>query len=125
VVEAGIYVKLPTGIWVRITGKMERIVKSRRKERQAISYTLVGESLDGKPGVKGRASTVFYISSSSATKYIIKILDYKIDKPVIIEPVSIEVYKVRVYDRDLGVKLRKIAEEMKIIRIPKKKHEEA
>lgn len=120
-----IYVKLPTGVWVRIKGKIERIVKVRgKKDKQSISYTLIGESLEDKPSVDRRASKVFYISSGNVTKYLMKILDYNIDKPVIIEPYTLEIYRVKVYDRDIAIKIMKIAEEMKIMRNPRRIEEE-
>ncbi len=118
-----IYVKLPSGTWVRIIGKIERIirVRGRKRERQVISHTLVGESIENKPDIPGKTATTFYISSSSVTKYLMKILEYNIDKPVVFEPFTPEVYRVKIYDKNVAIKLVKLAEEMKIIRHPKKK----
>ncbi len=121
-----LYVKLPSGTWMKITGKLKRVVRvaSRSKKggrRQSISYTLIGESLDSKPAVQGRARNVFYITSGSVTKYILRLLDEEFDAKVFIEPHGIEVYKVRVYGgKDAAALLMKIAHEMNIVRHPRK-----
>ncbi len=118
-----IYVRLPTGIWVEIKGKLKRVVAT--KTRHAVSYSLIGESLDDEPKIKGTPIEKFYISSTRVTKYILKILDEEIPSNVVlvIKPLAKEVYEVDIYNASRRVidKIKGIAEEMKIIRQPPKK----
>ncbi len=120
-----IYVKLPSGTWMKITGKLKRVINISRSKKtgrkQSISYTLIGESLDSKPRVNGRPTASFYVSSGSVTKYILRLLDEELDAKILIEPVNLEIYRVRVYGNksDAG-RIYSIAEEMKIVRHPRK-----
>lgn len=123
-----IYVKLPTGIWVEIKGKLKRVVATRTKSgktRRAVSYSLIGESLDNEPKIKGSPAGTFYISSTRVTKYILKILDEEVSNTVVIvvKPLTKEVYEINVYNASRKVidKIKGIAEEMKIVRQPPKK----
>jgi hypothetical protein len=117
-----IYIKLPHGAWMRIIGKLKRAVAvskaGRKGKRQSISYTLIGESLDSKPKIRGKPVGEFYVSSMSISKYILKIMDEKdAQGKVVVEPLDLEVYVVRVYDGSrLLERLKRIAEEMKVLR---------
>ncbi len=120
-----IYVKLPSGTWMKITGKLKRVINVSRSKKtgkkQAVSYTLIGESLDSKPHMIGRPISTFFISSGSVTKYILRLLDEEFNAKILIEPISLEVYRVRVYGgKKDAEKVYSIAEEMKIVRHPRK-----
>ncbi len=122
--EKKIIIKLPSGTWLRITGKLKRVVKvsgKSKKRRQAVSYTLIGESLDRPPRMSSEPVDVFYVSSGSITKYILRILDEDIKGTIIIEPLNPSVYTVKIYkDKITASRIKKIAEEMKIVRHPRK-----
>lgn len=123
-----IYIKLPTGIWVEIKGKLKRVIASKTKSgktRRTISYSLIGESLDDEPKIRGTPTNTFYISSTRVTKYILKILDEEMLSTVIIviKPITKEIYEVNVYNATNKIidKIKGIAEEMKIVRQPSRK----
>lgn len=122
--EKKIILKLPSGTWLQITGKLKRVVKvsgKSRKRRQAVSYTLIGESLDRPPRINSEPVVVFYVSSGSITKYILRILDENIKGTIVIEPLNPSVYTVRIYkDKSTALRIKEIAEEMKIVRHPRK-----
>jgi hypothetical protein len=120
----GIYVKLPSGIWIRIKGKIGRIISSKTRGKQGISYTLLGESLDDEPIISDEPVMKYYISSTRVTKYIVKLLDETKTRKYIllIKPVTKETYEVIIYgDREEAVKTYTLAEELKILKKPPKK----
>ncbi len=126
----GIYVKLPSGTWVKIEGKLERLVRASRKKqgkvKTVVAYTLIGSSIDNPPEKPGGEPEKIYVSSSRITKLIIKMLDeIKIDKEVIIvRPRSKETYIIEIYNpRKTTVdKIRRLATDLKILRQIKEKH---
>ncbi|ADI31382.1 hypothetical protein [Staphylothermus hellenicus] len=120
----GIYVKLPTGIWVRIKGKISRTIVSRNKSKRSISYTLLGESIDKPPKTNNDPQAKYYISATRVTKYILRLLDEtRTSKYImIIKPITKEKYEVLIYGNSAEArKAHKIAEEMNILKQPPKK----
>ncbi|ABN69658.1 hypothetical protein Smar_0551 [Staphylothermus marinus F1] len=120
----GIYVKLPTGIWVRIKGKISRTVVSRTKGKRSISYTLLGESIDNPPEINSDPQAKYYISATRVTKYILRLLDETNSSKyiMIIKPVTKETYEVLIHGNSVEArKAHKIAEEMNILKQPPKK----
>ncbi len=128
-VTPGIYVKLPSGTWVKIQGKLERLVRTSRKGRgkpkTSVAYTLIGKSLDNPPKKPSGVPERIYVSSSRITKLIIKLLDeIKIDKEIILVwPRTKETYVIEIYypRRAIVDRIRKLAEELKILRQIKEK----
>ncbi len=128
-VTPGIYVKLPSGTWVKIEGKLERLVrvtrKGKGKPKTTVAYTLIGKSLDNPPQRPSGVHEKIYVSSSRITKLLIKLLDeIKIDREVIfVWPRTKETYVIEIYyPRRVTVdEIRKLAEELKILKQIKEK----
>ncbi len=128
-VTPGIYVKLPSGTWVKIQGKLERLVRASRKGKgkmkTSVAYTLIGKSLDNPPQRPSGVHERIYVSSSRITKLLIKLLDeIKIDKEIIfVWPRTKETYVIEIYHprRVIVDRIRRLAEELKILRQIKEK----
>ncbi|WFO75401.1 hypothetical protein J4526_00385 [Desulfurococcaceae archaeon MEX13E-LK6-19] len=130
--KPGIYVKLAAG-WIRVKEKIARPRTSKKSSRSttkvSLTYSMVGESIDGEPSGKKFVGE-FLVSAFKISKYIMKIIDIVDNKAVVIvEPISRETYRVRVYDtsEELLEELKRIALETKAlrIRIPKQKQSES
>lgn len=128
-ITPGIYVKLPSGTWVKIQGKLERLVrvsrKGKGKPKTTVAYTLIGKSLDNPPQRPSGVHEKIYVSSIRITKLLIKLLDeIKIDKEIIfVWPRTKETYVIEIYypRRVIVDKIRKLAEELKILKQIKEK----
>ncbi len=117
-----IYVLLPSGRWVWVKGKMVRVV-STGSRRASVAHSMVGETLDEQPRPQGRPVSVFYISSTKVSRYIIRLLDEDVDGIMVITPVTKSIYCVELYGftrRDVA-RVKEIAESMKALRAIKKK----
>ncbi len=115
----GIYVKLPSGQWIKIKGKISRVVILKSKGKKSISFSLIGESIDKPPEPTGSNSEKLYISSLRVTKYILRLLDETNPKKylVIIKPVTKETYQLIMEGNSEEIeKAKQIAEEMKLIK---------
>jgi len=115
-----IYVKLPNNTWVWIKGKIGS-VKVGKSVRRA-TFTLIAESLENFEKPKRKPMKAFYISSTSVTKYIYRLVDAALtdDTVIVVEYISPEVYRVEVYGQGFE-EVYKIAEEAGIVRKPKLK----
>lgn len=116
--KPGIYIRLPTG-WIRIKEKVARPRTSKRGgSRTALTYSMVGESIDGKPYGK-ECKDEFIISAFKVSKYIMRIVDIVDDKAiVVIEPFSRESYNVKVCNATENIldELKRIALELKALK---------
>jgi len=111
----GIYVKLPSGVWIRVKGKFGGIIASGKKSTQA--YTLVAESIPALPFKNTPPKKEFYVASTAVTRFIYRLVDEKIHERsrVVIEYLRPEVYVVRVYSGD-AKKIYSVADEMGIVK---------
>lgn len=90
-----LYVKLPSGNWIRVKGKLSS--SSSRAPRRAV-YVLLAELVDEPEVVEEKPLKEFYISSTRATKYIHKLVESMDDEAcIVIEFIRPEVYRVAVY----------------------------
>ncbi len=113
-----LYLKLRSGTWLLIKGRGSFAPVSSSR-----IFGLVGESIDGEPSIDLDKTDTLYISAFKITRYLLKILEEGLEAVVIASPVTRETYKVEVYggSRKYVEKLRKIAEELKALKIPRKK----
>jgi len=116
----GIYVELPRKTWVKVKGRLGGIATSKK-----VGQTLIAESLDGKPEIKKKPIDTYYISSTSVTKYIYKLIDSNLHRTslIVIRYIDVEKYRVEIYSGRVK-EIRKIAEEMNIIRKQKPKNKQ-
>ncbi len=112
-----IYVKLLSG-WIKIKGKL----RSPTKKSSKAIFSLIGESIDEPTDNEDEAIGTIYVSAYKITKYILKLLDEDIDGKIIVKPLTKETYEVTLYNSSNNTlnKLKRIAEEMKALKQPKK-----
>ena len=115
----GIYVKLPSGQWIRIKGKISRVIIIKSKGKKSISFSLIGESIDKPPEPTSSNPEKLYISSFRVTKYILRLLDETNPKKylIIIKPITKETYQLIMQGNSEEIeKAKRIAEEMKLVK---------
>jgi len=119
----GVFIKLPNNTWICVKGKIGSVASRGGRKRSV--YTLVGETVDGFRKTGGKPARSFYVSSTSVTKYVYRLIDSGLAEKtgIVIEYVNPEVYRVEVYG-GAGDEAYKIAEEMGILRKPKQESSE-
>ncbi len=113
-----LYLKLRSGTWLLIKGHGTTTPASGTRV-----VGLIGESLDGEPMVRNEKIDTIYISAFKITRYLLKILEEEIKGTLLALPVTKDTYKIEIYGapKNYVNKLIKLAEEMKALKIPKKK----
>ncbi|MET1159885.1 MAG: hypothetical protein ABWW65_02890 [Thermoprotei archaeon] len=113
--DRGLYVKMPNGKWIRVKGKYGGIVARGRTRKSTQASTLIAESVNSFK-VTNKHYDSFYISSTSVTKYLYRLIEEKLHEKnlIIVEYIDPEKYRVKIYTNDN--RPRSIAEEMGIIR---------
>ena len=113
-----LYLRLGSGTWLLIKGRGAIAPVSGARV-----FGLIGESIDGEPMVGDEKISTIYISAFRITRYLLKVLEEGIKGTLLVLPVTKETYKLEIYGapKNYVNKLIKIAEEMKALKIPKKK----
>jgi len=113
-----LYLKLRSGTWLLIKGRGAVAPISGARV-----FGLIGESIDGEPMVGDEKNSTIYVSAFRITRYLLKILEEGIKGTLLALPVTKETYKLEIYGapKNYVNKLIRIAEEMKALKIPKKK----
>lgn len=93
-----VYLKMRNNTWMLINTRIEQTIS---KKKQNTRYILAGEQVDRPPLIQN--SIQISIPASIVNKVISSLLDVKSNDHVIIEPLGIDKYIVKVDERNRSV----------------------